>query len=395
MADQVTTTTRRGSKRKAELLAASARLFDQSGYHNVSMDDIAAAVGITGPALYRHFSNKHELLAQALDDNVSSVEAVADRVLTGDADGVARLQLYLDALANVVLDPSKVLLWKRERVHLEADRYAAFRVRMRNVRRQTERIILGWRPELSAADAQLLAWVLLSIYSSTHEYRSGMSQADVAQLLAKMTNSATSVNLGLAPQVHRRTRPERVTPVGRRERVLDAAARLFHEQGYRAVSVEDIAEASETAIATVYQLVSSKANLLHAVLARGSEGTSFLTAHRLALAPEHEAPLDTIVDTYVELARGPHARLFKILASDSVYLEEEAKQSMRRSQREYLEEWTRALLDVRPEITAAEARARVRTAAGVVSETVQIRSVQTRANLQGDLRLIAIAILHS
>src|SRR5690349_16166618 len=109
--------TPRGSKRKAELLTVSARLFEQFGYHNVSMDDIAAAEGITGPALYRHFPNKHDVLLQALDEQVSSIEAAADRVLAEKADPSARFYGFLDSLANLVLNVHQVLLWKRERAH--------------------------------------------------------------------------------------------------------------------------------------------------------------------------------------------------------------------------------------------------------------------------------------
>jgi AcrR family transcriptional regulator len=191
-------------------------------------------------------------------------------------------------------------------------------------------------------------------------------------------------------------RPGRVvTPVGRRERVLDAAAQLFYEHGYRAVSVEDIAEASQTAIATVYQLVSSKANLLHAILARGTDGISYLTTHRLAFSPDDESPLETIVNTYIELACGPHVRLLKILAADFVYLEEDAQRAVRRSLREYVEEWVRALSQLRPDISEAHARARVHTTIAVVGETVQIANIRKRQNLQGEMRVLASAILHS
>ena len=57
----------RSSVRKLQLSQAAARLFTNRGYHNVSMDDVASAVGLTGPALYRHFSKKHDILAGQRD----------------------------------------------------------------------------------------------------------------------------------------------------------------------------------------------------------------------------------------------------------------------------------------------------------------------------------------
>ena len=49
---------RRPRDRKQQILAAAGELFREHGYHNVSVAQVAAAVGITAPALYRHFKNK-------------------------------------------------------------------------------------------------------------------------------------------------------------------------------------------------------------------------------------------------------------------------------------------------------------------------------------------------
>lgn len=398
MAEQLTRTrtTRRGSRRKTELLAASAPLFAQYGYHNVSMDDIAAAVGITGPALYRHFPNKHEVLVRAIDEQISSLEQLATRVLAEEADGETRFEAFLSALGQLVLDVHPVLLWKRERTHLNVQDEKAIRQRLRRVNEQSKKIILGIRPDLSDADATMLSWILQSLYSGTDEYRKLLDRAELADLLPRMARAAVSVDLASAPRVDHRMRPDYAfSPAGRRERVLDAAARLFSQRGYRAVSVEDIAEASDIAIATVYQLVGSKAKLLFAMMFRGSDGISYMTEHRLAFAPEDESPLETMVNTYIELACGPHIRLLKILAADSVYLEEDDQRAMRRSQREYIEDLVRALVQLRPDMKIGPGRARVHAAIGVISETVQIASIHARPNVEGEMRLLASAILYS
>jgi AcrR family transcriptional regulator len=375
-------------------MAASARLFQQHGYHNVSMDDIAAAVGITGPALYRHFSNKHEVLVQALSAQLMAIEALLTRLLAEETDGETRFEALLAGLATEVVLVHEVLLWKRERVHLDADEGKAFLRRVRKVHGQIVEIIRGWRPDISENDAQLFSWVLQSIYSNTQEYRSAMDGTQLARLLSQMTHAAMSVDLSAAAPEHPCVPPGfGPTPVGRRERVLDTAAQLFYDRGYRAVSVEDIAEASQTAIATVYQLVPSKASLLSAILQRGSEGIIYLTAHRRAFAPKDESALNIIVDTWLEAACGPHARVLKILATDSLFLEEEDQRALRRSSREYVEEWVHALIAVQPAISPVEARARVHTAIGVISETVLITNMRKRPNLHGEMWLLAIAML--
>src|ERR1700750_804098 len=57
--------TRRRSRRD-EILEIAVGLFAARGYHGVSMDDIGAAAGVTGPALYHHFAGKEAMLAAAL-----------------------------------------------------------------------------------------------------------------------------------------------------------------------------------------------------------------------------------------------------------------------------------------------------------------------------------------
>ena len=39
-------------------------MFAEYGYHGVSIEDLGAACGISGPAVYKHFSSKDALLAQ-------------------------------------------------------------------------------------------------------------------------------------------------------------------------------------------------------------------------------------------------------------------------------------------------------------------------------------------
>lgn len=52
--------------RRDEILRTSARRFAAQGFHGVSIDEIGSDLGITGPALYHHFSSKDAILAELL-----------------------------------------------------------------------------------------------------------------------------------------------------------------------------------------------------------------------------------------------------------------------------------------------------------------------------------------
>ncbi len=52
--------------RRDQLVAAAARLFAERGFHGVSIEEIGASVGISGPAVYKHFPSKDAVLAALL-----------------------------------------------------------------------------------------------------------------------------------------------------------------------------------------------------------------------------------------------------------------------------------------------------------------------------------------
>lgn len=54
------------AERTDAILVATAQLFAERGYSGVSLEEIGAAVGVSGPAVYRHFAGKQALLGALL-----------------------------------------------------------------------------------------------------------------------------------------------------------------------------------------------------------------------------------------------------------------------------------------------------------------------------------------
>jgi AcrR family transcriptional regulator len=71
--------------RRAQILETAATLFAERGFHGVSVAELGAACGISGPALYKHFDSKDAMLAEML---VSISEELLDvaRRRSGEAD---------------------------------------------------------------------------------------------------------------------------------------------------------------------------------------------------------------------------------------------------------------------------------------------------------------------
>ena len=65
------------SKRQKEIIDAAISLIAQNGIEGLTTKTLAAAVGISEPALYRHFANKSEIVRAMLscfDNNLENLK---------------------------------------------------------------------------------------------------------------------------------------------------------------------------------------------------------------------------------------------------------------------------------------------------------------------------------
>ncbi|MFI2200797.1 TetR/AcrR family transcriptional regulator [Streptomyces sp. NPDC020192] len=88
--------------RREQILKEAARLFAERGFHGVGVDEIGAAVGISGPGLYRHFPGKDAMLAELLVGISGQLLTGAKRRLA-EADGVPARRI-LDSLIEGHID---------------------------------------------------------------------------------------------------------------------------------------------------------------------------------------------------------------------------------------------------------------------------------------------------
>src|SRR6266540_3121744 len=141
--------TRRRRDRKAQLAELAADLFRRNGYHAVGIGDIAAAAGITGPAVYRHFSSKQDILGHVL---LSGVDCLAETVtdhLQRPGTPRQRIAALTEAIARLAVERrDAVALWRWLGRHLDADLMRAASTRM------VDRLLLGAaQATAGAADA--------------------------------------------------------------------------------------------------------------------------------------------------------------------------------------------------------------------------------------------------
>lgn len=113
--------------RKSEPIIASARtLFLERGYDGTSLDDVAAASGVSKTTVYSNFHDKETLFARVLDEATSRADEIHTAVhapLDGEEPVADRLREFGRRLVTGILQPDVVAL--RRLAVTEATRFPA------------------------------------------------------------------------------------------------------------------------------------------------------------------------------------------------------------------------------------------------------------------------------
>jgi AcrR family transcriptional regulator len=105
-------------------------VFTERGYDGTTMEDLAAALGITKSSIYHHVSGKQEILARALDRALVGLEAVLTDAHASADPAVARLERAVrDSVATLIAELPSVTLLLRVRGNTEVERAALERRR--------------------------------------------------------------------------------------------------------------------------------------------------------------------------------------------------------------------------------------------------------------------------
>jgi AcrR family transcriptional regulator len=90
---------RPGSARRAEIVRVAAELFDKEGYHQTSMETLAARAGVAKPTLYHYFAGKEAILREIHRDFIEPLIARHEMRLT---TSLRPRQLLLEAMGDVL-----------------------------------------------------------------------------------------------------------------------------------------------------------------------------------------------------------------------------------------------------------------------------------------------------
>ncbi|WP_229076043.1 TetR/AcrR family transcriptional regulator [Actinoplanes sp. DH11] len=381
---------KRPKDRKAQLALAAAELFCERGYHRVGIDEIATAVGISGPAIYRHFPNKYAMLVHATRGLAATVLDATDATAAPDLDDLLAVLARLAVRGRTVAG-----LYQWEWRYLRDEHRAEFQDVLETLVRRLAVPLLALRPALTGPEAEALVRATLSVFGSLGTHRAAIAKSRGEAALRRMAWAVLRGEPPTPAPVPAGPAGDQAVRVGaRREILLAEAVKLFHRYGYHAVGVEEIGRAAGINASSVYRYFPGKADILAAAFYRASERVAETTAVALSGARDDEDALRRMARSYVELTFERSA-LVSVYLAENNNLPDADRHELRKVQRLHVEEWVRLLGRLRPEVPVAEARVLVHAALNVVTDLSRWVRFDARTGMDGHLIRLALTVLHA
>jgi AcrR family transcriptional regulator len=155
--------------RRDEIIEIAVGLFASRGYHGVSMDDIGAAAGVTGPALYHHFAGKEAMLVAALNP-VSEGLLAGGRARVAEHPGEPKsaLESLVEFhVAFALANPAVIALHLHELDRMPEEPRRQIRRLQRLYVEVWVQTLTALRSELAPEEARVLAHAAFGLMNST------------------------------------------------------------------------------------------------------------------------------------------------------------------------------------------------------------------------------------
>ena len=195
MAEQVdampTARGRAKAERRDALLSSAAQLFAGRGFDGVSIEDLGSSVGVSGPAVYRHFPSKQAVLAALLVGVSEGLLAGGRAVVSSITDDASALtQLVRFHVDFALRDPDVIRVQDRDLAALSPqDRESVRDLQRRYIDLWVD--VLGrLSPSTDRAELRLRAQATFGLLNSTPHSARSVSSTRTRALLEEMALAA-------------------------------------------------------------------------------------------------------------------------------------------------------------------------------------------------------------
>lgn len=341
---------RRPADRRDLILGAASDLFSRHGFDGVSMADIAENVGVTAPALYRHFANKKDLLVSVVGDTVDRL----DRVIADTSNTDEPLRRCIERLVAEVLDhPSQVVTYLRERHRLDGEEA---RTQSRRERRYLDTMgdLIGSAcPDVPSDERAVRAVGAVGVLRGFAERAPALGRPRLDEFVAH----ALLDMLTAPPTPPATTRTEEgggwSPEASPRERVLRAALPLFRERGFGGVAMGEIGEAAGVGASNVRRYVESKEEILVDLYDRVGAQVEVDLDRAIRSADSPADALERMIRTYCSIAFDA-TDLVVVVTQNRRALPASDRPRLRRRDRRNGQLWRAVVSEVRPDLRPNE-----------------------------------------
>jgi AcrR family transcriptional regulator len=180
--------------RREQILRAAAQLFAERGSRAVGVDDVGAAVGVTGPAIYRHFASKDAMLAEMLlRISERLLSGATERITSAGDDPAGQLRALITFQVDFALDnPALITVQDRDLGALsERDAHRVRQLQRRYVEEWVH-VLARLHPQATTAACRARAHALFGLINSTPHSAGRLPRPAMAQLLAEMAVAAAT-----------------------------------------------------------------------------------------------------------------------------------------------------------------------------------------------------------
>ncbi|MEW9873675.1 TetR/AcrR family transcriptional regulator [Arthrobacter sp. HS15c] len=190
--------------RRQALLVAAASLFAKNGFNRVSLEDLGAAAGVSGPAVYRHFPGKQAVLGDLLLTVSRELLEGGLKVIAETTDPLAALRRLVAFQVDFALGkPDVIRVQDRDFSNLTEKDQSEVRTLQRNYVELWVDVLARLHPETDAAELRMRAHATFGLINSTpHSVRSHgrkIAARSARPLLEGMALAALTVDVSQVP----------------------------------------------------------------------------------------------------------------------------------------------------------------------------------------------------
>ena len=179
--------------KRERILQEAVALFYARGFTATTLDDIAAALGVTKPFIYTHFRSKPDLLAALCAPTIElSLAAVADAA-KGPGTPTKRLYRALVDFTKVVLQrQANIAIFFREEKHLAPEALAEITALRKQFDRTLSKLLAEGvaAGEFKVADVNVAALAIGGMISWAYTWHRPNGRLPLDELCARMSELA-------------------------------------------------------------------------------------------------------------------------------------------------------------------------------------------------------------